>query len=260
MTTVRMDLPLVQRDRRGDVTVLTMNHRRANALDVELSAALDEAFREVESSSAKAVVLTGRGNIFSAGADLFRVVDASPSDVERFLTALGAALVRIFTFPRPVVAAVNGHAIAGGCILACACDYRLAVSGPASIGVPELRVGVPFPAMALEILRAVVPPQHLQDLVYTGKLCAPDEARRVGLVDDVVALDALMERAVGLAADFTTLPVASFAATKQMLRQPAMERVTRATQSSGRHVVDVWNLPETRSAIRQFIERTIVKR
>jgi enoyl-CoA hydratase len=255
-----MDTPLVQRDDRGNVAVLTMNHGRANALDVELSMAFDEALREVESSSAKAVVLTGRGNIFSAGADLFRVVDASPADVERFLAALGNALGRIFTFPRPVVAAINGHAIAGGCIIACACDYRLASEGPASIGVPELRVGVPFPAMALEILRAVVPPQHVQDLVYTGRLCTPDEARRVGLVDHVVPPEALLERAVGLAADFTACPAASFAATKQMLREPAMERVARATETSRRHVVDVWNLPETRSAIRQYIERTIVKR
>jgi enoyl-CoA hydratase len=250
---------LVERTDRDGIAILTLAHGKASALDLELSAALDDTLRDAEQSST-AVVLTGTGGIFSAGVDLFRVVDGSAADVERFLTAMRDLFIRLFTFPKPTVAAVNGHAIAGGCILACACDYRLMASGPGMIGIPELKVGVPFPAIALEIVRAVVSPPFMQDLVYTGRVCAPDEARRVGLIDDVVPAEALVQRACEIAADFAAHPAASFAIAKEMLRQPAMDRVTAAATSTDRRVFELWSLPATRAAIRAYMEKTFARR
>jgi enoyl-CoA hydratase/carnithine racemase len=251
---------LIERTDRDGIAILTLAHGKASALDLELSAALDDTLRDAERSTAKAIVLTGTGSIFSAGVDLFRVVDGSAADVERFLTTMRDLFIRLFTFPKPTVAAVNGHAIAGGCILACACDYRLMASGPGMIGIPELKVGVPFPAIALEIVRAVVSPPFMQDLVYTGRVCAPDEARRVGLIDDVVPAEALVQRACEIASDLAAHPAASFAIAKEMLRQPAMDRVTAAANSTDRRVFELWSLPATRAAIRAYMEKTFAKR
>ena len=251
---------LVECTDRDGIAILTLAHGKASAMDLELCGAVEDALREAEQSSAKAIVLTGRGGIFSAGVDLFRVVEGSAADVERFLTAMRDLFIRVFTFPKPAVAAVNGHAIAGGCVLACACDYRLMASGPGTIGIPELKVGVPFPAIALEVVRAVVSPPFLQDLVYTGRVCAPEEARRVGLIDDVVSSERLVERACEVAAEFAAHPAASFAIAKQMLRQPAMDRVTAAASSTDRRVFELWSAPATRAAIREYMDRTFAKR
>jgi enoyl-CoA hydratase len=126
---------------RGQVAVVTMTHGRANALDTGLCRALAGRLGELERDGHRAVVLTGHGNIFSAGVDLLALRDGGPGYLEEFLPALSEAFLAVFTCPLPVVAAVNGHAIAGGCVLACACDHRVMNAGHGRIGVTELLVG-----------------------------------------------------------------------------------------------------------------------
>src|ERR1700686_4981023 len=128
------------------ILTIRMAHGKASALDREICLALQSAFEEAATDDAVgAVVLTGTGSIFSAGVDLPRMISAGGDYVQDFVEALDAALRGLFVFPKPVVAAVNGHAIAGGAILAFACDHRLMCAG--RIGVPEMLVGVPFPPM-----------------------------------------------------------------------------------------------------------------
>ena len=125
---------MIHREPHGPITVLRMDHGKANAMDVELLDGLSEALAEADASDAQALVLTGTGRIFSAGVDLFRVLDGGAEYLGRFLPALSRALKDLFAFPRPVVAALNGHAIAGGCILACACDHRADGAGSGRLG------------------------------------------------------------------------------------------------------------------------------
>src|ERR1700741_4751996 len=109
----------------SDIALLTLSHPPANALDLEFMQAILAGLDEAESSAAKALVLTGENKVFSAGADLFRVLDAGADYIERAGGTMSALFERLFRFPKPTVAAVNGHAIAGGSIIACACDYRI---------------------------------------------------------------------------------------------------------------------------------------
>ena len=133
----------------GDVAVLRMQDGKVQALDLELVEALAATLDELAAADPAAVVLTGSGSSFSAGVDLFRVVEGGRDYIEPFLVGLDRCLRGLFTFPRPVVAAINGHAIAGGMVLACACDERLLARGNARLAIPELLVGVAFPAAAL---------------------------------------------------------------------------------------------------------------
>ena len=151
---------MVELETREDIALLRLAHGKVSAFDLELLERIAEELDNIEASSSRAVVITGSGGTFSAGVDLFRVLDGGESYLRQFLPALTRVLIRLYTFPRPVVAAINGHAIAGGCVLACACDYRLMAIGRGTIGVPELVVGVPFPLIALEILRDVLPDRH----------------------------------------------------------------------------------------------------
>src|SRR5258705_8320826 len=177
----------------GNVTVLRMAHGKANALDLELCEALTSQLDECQRSpSTGALVLTGTGRMFSAGVDLPRVVDGGASYVRVFLPSVNRMFQTLFTFSKPVVAAVNGHAIAGGCVMACTGDARLMARESGRIGIPELLVGVPFPVVPLEIMRFAAPSRHLQTLAYRGVTLAADEAFDHGLIETVTDPDRLL--------------------------------------------------------------------
>jgi enoyl-CoA hydratase len=238
------------------IAVLRMEHGKVNALDLELAAGLQSRLGEVEASAARALILTGTGGAFSAGVDLFRVLDGA-GYLREFMPALCAALTAVFRFPRPVVAALNGHAIAGGCILACACDYRVMASGSGRLGVPELPVGVPFPPQAIEILRFALPPAELQPMIYSGRTSPADEALARRLVDEVVEGDALMPRSLEVARQLAATPAASFELTKRTLRAPAFARLDAIPPAIDREVERVWATPEVHAAIRAFLAKTV---
>lgn len=153
---------MIHHDINGSIAILRMEHGKVNAMDTEFMAGMNKELSDLESASISAVIITGMGKVFSAGVDLFRVLDGGRDYLEVFLPALTETFIKLFTFPKPVIAAVNGHALAGGCILVCACDYRIMADGPGTIGVPELHVGVPFPTIAIEIMRFVLPNNYLQ--------------------------------------------------------------------------------------------------
>ena len=130
----------------GKIAILTLTHGKTNALDTEFCRALTGQFVNLQKSSAEAVVITGQAKMFSAGVNLIRGRDGGVKYLRQLLPVLNKMYDVIFNFPKPLVAAVNGHAIAGGCVLACCADYRMMARGSGKIGVNELLVGLPFPA------------------------------------------------------------------------------------------------------------------
>jgi enoyl-CoA hydratase/carnithine racemase len=247
---------MLRLERRNDIALLTLAHGKANALDLELCDALIARFAECRDTPCSAVVITGQGSIFSAGVDLLRVLQDGPAYVSTFLPALSDALEAVFTFPKPLVAAINGHAIAGGCILALAADRRLMARGETRIGVPELAVGVPFPPVPLEIVRFAIPPQRTQELLLGGATLQPEAAERFGLVDAVEEPDALLDAAVAAAEAFASRPAAAFAMTKAQLRGPAVDRMHSGRTRWDNEITALWTAPETFDAIRRYIDRT----
>jgi enoyl-CoA hydratase len=222
---------VITRNDEGDVAVLRLAHGPVNALDTELCEAVAAQFRALVTDPARAVVVTGSGRAFSAGADLRRVVDEGEPYVRRFVPALDELFRSVFELGKPVVAAVNGHAIAGGCVLAACADVTLMSAG--RIGVPELAVGVPFPRVALEVLRHAVGDAVTRTLVLGTQTYPVDEARALGLVDEVLPPDDLLAAAVDRArALAASIPSDTFAATKAQLRRDAVERMTAYADES----------------------------
>src|SRR4026208_753005 len=203
-----------------DVAVLTMTHGKANALDIEFCDALATCFDDLRRADAKAVVLAGRGKIFSAGVDLKRFSVGGADYIRSFLPALHRLYEAAFFHPKPVVTAVNGHAIAGGCVLACCADRRLMARDAGRIGVTEILVGVPFPALAFEVVRFAVPPRYLPEFTLSGATYATDEACRRGWVDEVTEPGKLIDDAIAVAQQLSGLSPAAFAQTKSQARQP----------------------------------------
>src|SRR5581483_10297498 len=168
------------------VAIVTMRHGKANALDVEFCEAL-AAQLPLLASNSKAVILTGQGKIFSAGVDLVRLSAGGAAYIRQFLPSLHRAFAAVFEFSKPIVAAVNGHAIAGGCVLACAADRRIMAKDGGRVGVTELQVGVPFPPLAFEIMRHVTAPHFLEEVVLGAGTYVPDDALTRGLINEIVA-------------------------------------------------------------------------
>ncbi|MGH8999793.1 MAG: enoyl-CoA hydratase/isomerase family protein, partial [Acidimicrobiia bacterium] len=166
------------------------------------------------------------------------------------------AFEAVFNFEKPVVAAINGHAIAGGCVLAAACDRRLMAAGDGRIGVTELYAGVPFPVGALEIFRYTVGAARARDLILTGRACTPDEALAVELVDEVVPADELLKRAVTAAREMATLiPPETFRISKAQLHRETNERVARHRADNDPEVLASWCDPGVGPWARAFVER-----
>ena len=235
----------------GAVQVMTFSSGPVNALDVEFVNELTEAVRELQRSGAGALVITGAGRAFSAGVDLKRVVEGGADYTDRLIPALSDLMVTVFCYPGPTVAAINGAAIAGGCVLACACDRRL-ISPSAQIGASEVRVGVPFPAAALEVMRHACA-ARTEDALLGGRTYRDNEAVAMGIVQRVVA-DGLIEAAVAEASDLAEIPAEAYHQTKAQLRAPALARI-RAGADIDDEVRQMWGAEGTRQHIAAQLER-----
>lgn len=250
---------MIERDERDGVAIVRLAHGPVNALDLELVTAITETFTELDRSDHRAVVFTGAGRAFSAGVNLWRIVDDGPDYVDRYLPALTDAFMAVFTTGKPVVAAVNGHAIAGGCILASGCDYRVMAAG--RIGVPELLVGVPFPMSALEILIDAVGPHRARELVLTGATHEPPQALERGLVDEVVPGAEVVDRALSIANGLAAItPPDTYRLTKHLLRLPATERLARHRAAEDPETLRLWQAHAADGTIRGYMKRTVTRR
>ena len=250
---------MIERDDQDGIAVVRLAHGPVNVLDLEMVTAIVETFTELATSEHRAVVFTGTGRAFSAGVDLWRIVDGGPEYVERYLTALSDSFEAVFGIGKPVIGAINGHAIAGGCILASGCDYRIMSAG--RIGVPELLVGVPFPMSGLEILIDAVGPQRARQLVLTGATHEPPQALELGLVDEVVPADRLLEAALATARRLAEVtPTETFRLTKHMLRLAATERLARHRAAEDPQTLRLWQARAADGTVRDYMERTVTRR
>ena len=233
-----------------DVAVVRFEHGKVNALDLELLHTITATMNEL--SSAGAIVLTGAGRAFSAGVDLRRIADGGVPYAEEFLPALSEAFLAVFDCPRPVVAAINGHALAGGCIIAAASDVRLMSRG--TIGLTELLVGVQFPTVPLEIARYAFGPRAAR-LALTAGTYDADTALRLGLVDEVVSPDELLPAAIEQAQKLAAYPAHVYAATKEQLHRDARRRIDDRRVADDKAATEVWTDGATLGNIKTFLDQ-----
>jgi enoyl-CoA hydratase len=249
---------MIERRDVDGIRILKLAHGKVSAMDIELGEAIVREMAEVTAAPIAAVIITGTGSTFSAGVDLFRVIKDGAEYGRRFLPVLEAFNRAVLTCPKPVVAAVNGHAIAGGCILAAACDHRIMVEGNGRIGIPELVVGVPFPALPLQIMAARLADGPLRDLVFTGRTVQVDEAKQLGLIDEKCPSGMLLDRAMEAAQRLAKIPSTAFALTKEAFYAPILQQTAQLADLDAR-VADAWMQPQTYDTIRAYLDRTIPK-
>lgn len=248
---------MIETEVRDGVAILRMKHGKANALDAEFCRGLVEEFARLESPPVSSAVLTGQGRIFCAGVDLIRIAEEGPAYIRQFLEEFHRFCQAIFAFPKPVVAAINGHAVAGGYILACMADRRLMARDGGRVGLPELLVGLPFPPGAMEILRFALPRRQFARMIYGGATFDPDLALDRGLIEEILDSDDLLPAAIAAAATLAEVGHDTFRLTKKQLRQPALDRMRVRHEEVGAEVERIWTAPETNARVRRYVEQTL---
>lgn len=217
------------------VATLLMDDGKVNAFDVEffanLGAALDECAQDA------AVVLVGRPGMFSAGLNTKLMAGMDLDGLTELLVHFGQTMLRVWTEPRPVVAAVTGHAIAGGTILAMACDHAVAADGDYRWGLTETTIGFPLPQWIIAVARGNVGANHLDRLLLPGRTVTPADALDVGFADETTDPDDVVGRATTHARALAMLPRATYAETKRRLRQPAVDAVFDSIETDTRELL-----------------------
>jgi enoyl-CoA hydratase len=239
----------------GELAVLRLCGGKANAMSPRLLEALTRAVDQVTASEARAVVVTGEGKAFSAGLALPELVDLDRPAMAAFIDDFATAMRRVLECPKPVVAAINGHAIAGGCVLALMCDARLVAAGPAQLGLNEVQIGIGLPAVVVEPLRLRVAPAALTPIALEGRLFSPEAALAVGLVDEVVAPGELVPRALARAGDLGRAARAAFAQVKRALLRPALETIERHGAAEREAWLDTWFSEPAQVLLRATVAR-----
>ena len=250
---------MIEVETADNVAIVRMQHGKANALDIEFCGALAARFHALRTDPARAIVLTGTGKIFSAGVDLKRLCAGGADYERRFLPALHTLYDEVFFHPKPVVAAINGHAVAGGAVLACCADRRIMGHESGRIGVTELLVGVPFPALAFEVLRAGVPAEYLAEFTYTGATYMTDDALECGWIDEVAEPDDLLEDALAVAEELALLPPKAFAMTKAQIRGPVAERLAVSGEEIDAEATALWCADDTLARVCDYVAQHLTK-
>ena len=234
--------------RHGRVALVTLRRPPANALNIELTEEIASVFRDLgQNDEVKSVVLTGHGKSFCAGVDLKIVPAFDRGDQRRMVNALNHAFYSVYACPLPVVGAINGHAIAGGLVLALCCDWRIASKTPFLAGLTEVRVGVPYPVAAMEVARQELRPDVARRLVLFGENMSSSAAVDAGVFDEAAEAPALLRQALVKAEEFAGLPRAAFAQTKRQLRSGTIEAMEAAIAGE-EPLLDSWLSRETIAA------------
>jgi enoyl-CoA hydratase len=239
----------------GDVAVLRMRGGKANAMTAQFLSDLVRLVDELEASDAGAAVLIGEGPHFSAGLALPALIDMDRQDLREFIDIFAAAMLSVFRCQLPVIAAVNGHAVAGGCVLALQADVRLMAEGKGKIGLTEVQLGIGLPGVVIESLRLQVPPTSLFSIALEGRLFGPGEAYALRLVDDVCPGETLERLAVERATALARLPKAGFAQVKAGLRRPAVEAIQRHGDEERERWLDTWFSDDAQKKLREQVAK-----
>lgn len=241
----------------SDVATITLNRPdKRNAINYELIDDLLAALGEVAKSDARTLILTGAGKAFCSGMDLENLktlIGRTPEQSVKDSETMAGLFRSLYDFPRPTIAAVNGAAVAGGCGLATLCDLTLAVP-EAKFGYTEVRIGF-VPAIVSTFLLRQIGEKHARDLLLTGRIFGAEEAYRMGLINEIVAPEKLMDRARELAAQLMENSPASLAYTKRLLSDHARRELDLQIQSAVKENAAIRATPDFQEGVSSFLEK-----
>jgi enoyl-CoA hydratase/carnithine racemase len=240
----------------GTVAVMKLDRAVTNALSLELIQEIAAGLEKVESDPAVRAVVLGSANdkFFSIGLDLSELLGLSREDFEFFYRTFNQTCRQLYTLPKPTVAAITGHAVAGGCILALCCDYRFIAAGRKLVGLNESKLGVPVPYLAHCVLQSVVGTRKAREVVELGQFYAAGESQKMGLVDEVVALEDVLPRSVEWALQLASIPPQAYTVIKSNRIERTEQRLRAHWEQKQRDFVECWYSPEAHERLQEALK------
>jgi enoyl-CoA hydratase/carnithine racemase len=236
-----------------EIAVVKMKRGKVNALNPEILHELHDAFDKLEKDKNTQVVLfTGHGKFFSFGLDVPELLTYSREKFTGFLADFTNLYTKMFVFPKPLIGVINGHAIAGGCMLALACDRRIMVMGNAKISLNEVTFGASVFAGSVEMLKSCVGHRNGERILYSGYMYDCEEALLMGLVDRMTTEEELDDTARDAARDFIKNDLKAFRAIKLLLRSPVAENMRSREEESIKEFVKVWYSDSTQKQLKEI--------
>lgn len=244
----------IRYERQGPLGIVRLRKARANAIDAALVEDLIQVTAEASADSTLRGLLLASAHpkLFSPGLDLVSLIEYDRAAMRHFMGRFAEMLWALYGFRRPLVAAVNGAAVAGGCILALTADYRVLKRG-APIGLNEVKVGVPLPWSVALLLRASVPPPAVSKVALLGRNFADDEALAAGLADEVVADDAFEETCLARLTEFVEKDAHALSVTKSYLRAAVLGEMRSREAAETDAWLDGWFSDTTRARMRETV-------
>ncbi len=246
-------MDFVEAQRSDRVATAKLRRGKVNALNGAVVDQLRSVLRAWEvDPEVGAVVVTGTGKFFSFGFDIPEFLSFTRQEFSDYLCNFTDLYKYVFGYPKPVVAALNGHAIAGGCMLALACDHRIMVSGKAKLSLNEITFGSSVFAGSTEMLRFWVGSANATAVLVSGAMYSAEEAKGLGLVQDVVSEEGLAERANQAAAALAQKHAPAFASIKSLLRRSIVEEMNDREAEAIREFVSIWYSEATWANLRNI--------
>ncbi len=228
------------------IAKVALSRGKVNAVNEKVVDELAENFRKLEENrNVRAVILTGTGKFFTFGFDIPEFLGYPKNDFIRYLTKFTDFYTYLFTYSKPVIAALNGHTIAGGCMMAIACDYRIMVPGKTKISLNEINFGSSLFAGSVELMKLWLGQRNAETAMLSGAMYSPEEAHRLGLIDQVVAPEELEREAEKIARQYAEKDPAAFRSIKKLLRKPLADDMKKRERDSILEFVDIWYSEET---------------
>ncbi len=239
----------------GPIRELRLNRPPVNALSTELISMLRQSLEQAPCDGARAIVLSGSPGLFTAGLDVPLLITLDRPGVEALWRELYGVMKALATSPIPVVAALTGHAPAGGTVLAIFCDYRIAAVGDYKIGLSEVQVGIPLPPVIFRALLRQVGPRQAERLSTAGLIVTPEEAFSIGLIDEIATASDVVERALAWCRGLLALPSSAMLATRELARADLAALFQGGFEEELHRVLDTWWSDETQNTLRTLVKK-----
>jgi enoyl-CoA hydratase len=249
-----MDISTIKIEQQDGIAIMYLDKPPVNAIDRRLvDDSMIALLKLSTNKDIRALIITGSGKCFSAGLDLKTVPYYSLNEQQQMVEELNNIVLKLYGFPIPTVAAVNGHAIAGGFILAISCDYRIGTTSECKIGVTESRVGIPFPVSTMEVLRAELSPAVARKMTLVGRNLSPHEALQNGILDELQQPEHILFRAKEVAMDLGAMPRDTYAQIKHQLRGNTISRIQQVIDEGSDPLLNKWIKEEGKIASSELL-------
>ena len=250
-------MKMIRIEHHGEVAIAKLDRDVTNTIDLQLVEELSETLQGVTHDPGVHSLVLGSSNerFFSIGFDIPQLFGLARQDFKFFYQTFNRVCMDLYTLPKPTIAAITGHAIAGGCILALCCDYRFIAQGRKLMGLNEIRLGVPVPYLADCVLRHIVGVRYARDIMDIGEFYQPEESLQMGIVDQVLPLEQVLPKSIEKARLLGGSPQEAFAMIKRNRVERVEAQVLTRLEEKERFFVDRWYSDEARERLREAMEK-----